>query len=300
MALRHAVLKPARAGPGMLERVAPIIFVFLWSTGFIGAKYGLPYAEPFTFLAVRMAITFVLLIVMALLLKRQWPGLPAAGHSMVTGILIHGGYLGAVFWVIDNSMPAGIAALIVAMQPLLTVLIARLLLGEKATRRQIIAFFFALGGVFMVILPRLEGVAEATGITPLNSAVTLFSVLAIALGTVYQKRFAADVGVVSGTTAQYFGACLFLSVLSFFFETGHIEWTLQFILAMVWLVVVLSLGAVMLLMVLIRRNSSASTASLFYLVPVFTAVFAWLLFGETLTPVQIAGMAVVVAAVARA
>lgn len=284
----------------MLERIAPALFVFLWSTGFIGAKYGLPYAEPFTFLAVRMAITFVLLIAMAVILRRNWPGWAAAGHSMVTGILIHGGYLGAVFWVIDNGMPAGIAALIVAMQPLLTVLIARLLLGEKATARQIVAFFVALGGVFMVILPRLEGVAQATGITPLNFAVTLLSVLAIALGTVYQKRFVTGAGLVSGTAAQYFGACLFLGALSLAFETGHIEWTLQFMLAMTWLVVVLSLGAVMLLMVLIRRNSSASTASLFYLVPVFTAVLAWILFGETLTPLQIAGMAVVVIAVARA
>ncbi|MCB1422309.1 MAG: DMT family transporter [Nitratireductor sp.] len=284
----------------MLERIAPALFVFLWSTGFIGAKYGLPYAEPFTFLAVRMAITFVLLIAMAVILRRNWPGWTAAGHSMVTGILIHGGYLGAVFWVIGNGMPAGIAALVVAMQPLLTVLIARLLLGEKATVRQIIAFFVALGGVFMVILPRLEGVSQSTGITPLNFAVTLLSVLAIALGTVYQKRFATGVGLVSGTAAQYFGACLFLAALSLTFETGHIEWTLQFVLAMTWLVVVLSLGAVMLLMVLIRRNSSASTASLFYLVPVFTAILAWILFGETLTLLQIAGMAIVVIAVARA
>ena len=284
----------------MLERIAPALFVFLWSTGFIGAKYGLPYAEPFTFLAVRMAITFVLLIAMVVILKRQWPGWAAAGHSMVTGILIHGCYLGAVFWVIGNGMPAGIAALIVAMQPLLTVLIARLLLGDKATLRQIIAFFLALGGVFMVILPRLEGAGQATGITPLNFGVTLFSVLSIALGTVYQKRFVTGVGLVSGTAAQYFGAGVFLAVLSLAFETGRIEWTLQFTLAMVWLVVVLSLGAVMLLMVLIRHNSSARTASLFYLVPVSTAILAWILFGETLTPVQIAGMAVVVIAVARA
>ena len=284
----------------MLERVAPALFVFLWSTGFIGAKYGLPYAEPFTFLAVRMAITFVLLIAMVVILKRQWPGWAAAGHSMVTGILIHGCYLGAVFWVIGNGMPAGIAALIVAMQPLLTVLIARLLLGDKATLRQIVAFFLALGGVFMVILPRLEGAGQVTGITPLNFGVTLFSVLSIALGTVYQKRFVTGVGLVSGTAAQYFGAGVFLAVLSLAFETGRIEWTLQFTLAMVWLVVVLSLGAVMLLMVLIRHNSSARTASLFYLVPVSTAILAWILFGETLTPVQIAGMAVVVIAVARA
>ncbi|MCO5134571.1 MAG: DMT family transporter [Phyllobacteriaceae bacterium] len=284
----------------MLERIVPAVFVFLWSTGFIGAKYGLPYAEPFTFLAVRMAITFVLLMAMALILKRRWPGWAAAGHSMVTGILIHGGYLGAVFWVIGNGMPAGIAALIVAMQPLLTVLTARLLLGEKATLRQVAAFFVALGGVFMVILPRLEGTAQVTGVTPVNFAMALLAVLAIALGTVYQKRFASGVGVVSGTAAQYFGAFLFLGVLSLAFETGHIEWTLQFTLAMAWLVLVLSLGAVMLLMVLIRRNSSASTASLFYLVPVSTAVLAWLLFGETLTPVQIAGMAIVVIAVARA
>ena len=284
----------------MLERIAPALFVFLWSTGFIGAKYGLPYAEPFTFLAVRMAITFVLLIAMVVILKRQWPGWAAAGHSMVTGILIHGCYLGAVFWVIGNGMPAGIAALIVAMQPLLTVLIARLLLGDKATLRQIVAFFLALGGVFMVILPRLEGAGQVTGITPLNFGVTLFSVLSIALGTVYQKRFVTGVGLVSGTAAQYFGAGVFLAVLSLAFETGRIEWTLQFTLAMVWLVVVLSLGAVMLLMVLIRHNSSARTASLFYLVPVSTAILAWILFGETLTPVQIAGMAVVVIAVARA
>lgn len=284
----------------LVENAAPAIFVVLWSTGFIGAKLGIPHAEPFTFLALRMAITLAILVPIVGFLCGLRHDPRALAHSAVTGMLVHAAYLGGVFFAISRGMPAGISALVVALQPLLTTLFARLMLGERASRKQLFWLAIALGGVLLIISPRLTGLEGGEGITPVTLGACALAVFAIAMGTIYQKRFVTGLDVRVSTTAQYAGALLPLGILSLATETGEIDWTVEFIVAMAWLVLVLSIGAVMLLMFLIRRNSAASTASLFYLVPVSTAVIAYFLFGEILQPVQLAGMAVVILAVRSA
>lgn len=284
----------------LLIRMVPIIFVVLWSTGFIGAKLGLPYAEPFTFLAVRMAITLAILVPVVWLFVAERPQLSTLGHSMVSGILIHACYLGAIFYAISQGMSAGISSLIVALQPLLTAFVAFLALGERITPKQILALLIALGGVILVLSPSITGGKGGEGITLVNVACCCFAVLAISIGSVYQKHFGAATDMRLGAAAQYFGALIPLGLFAFLFETREIVWSGEFIFALGWLVFVLSLGAVSLLMFLIRRDSSAKTASLFYLVPVSTAIIAFFLFDEKLVPIQLLGMLIVIVSVASA
>lgn len=284
----------------LIARIAPLIFVLLWATGFIGAKLGLPYAEPFTFLALRMAATLVILVPILLASGVFWPGWKLAGHSMITGVLVHGIYLGGVFFAISRGMPAGVSALVVALQPLLTAFVARFMLGEHLKPVQAAGLVVGLCGVILVLSPNLAGGLSVEGV----NAITLFavsaSVVGISVGAVYQKRFSTGIDVRATTAWQYAGALVPFSLLSFVLETGEIVWTGQFIFALGWLVIVLSIGAVVLLMILIRNRSAAATASLFYLVPGVTAILAHYLFGENLQPIQLVGMAVVMAAVGLA
>lgn len=281
---------------GLLARFAPIVFVLLWSTGFIGAKLGLPHAEPFTFLAVRMALVVAILVPFALLFVKKWPNRAGFAHSMVTGMLVHGVYLGGVFFAISRGMPAGVSALVVAIQPLATAFVARIMLGERLTQIQLAGLVAGLAGVGMVIAPKLDGLGTS-GINAVTLASVFASVIGISIGAVYQKRFASGLDLRAATAAQYVGALIPLGLLSFATETQTIEWTPAFIFALAWLVFVLSIGAVGLLMLLIRMNTAAGTASLFYLVPAVTSVIAWFLFDETLALVQLAGMAVIMGAV---
>ncbi len=283
-----------------IARLAPIIFVLLWATGFIGAKLGLPYAEPFTFLSVRMLITLAILVPVLMFAGVLWPGWKPASHSMITGILVHGVYLGGVFFAISRGMPAGVSALVVAIQPLLTAVVARFMLGEQLRAIQIAGLFAGLIGVALVLSPNLAGGIGVEGVNALTLAAVTLSVLGISIGTVYQKRYASGIDIRATTAWQYAGALIPLGLFAFLFEAREIEWTGQFVFALAWLVLVLSIGAVGLLMFLIRNRSAASTASLFYLVPGVTAVIAHYLFGEDLQPIQLLGMAVVMAAVGLA
>ncbi|MCB1438536.1 MAG: DMT family transporter [Nitratireductor sp.] len=282
----------------LLEKFAPAIFVLLWSTGFIGAKLGLPHVEPFTFLSLRMLIVVAILapVVFFFVKKRTTPALFM--HSMIVGILVHAVYLGGVFFAISRGMSAGVASLVVALQPLLTVFIARAMLGERMTARQVTGLIVALAGVILVLSPRIFGGTALHGLSWVTLSAVTASVIGISFGSVYQKRFATGIDIRVATLAQYLGSLIPLGLLSLLTETRQVEWTLELVIAMAWLVIVLSIGAVSLLMFLIRRDSAGSTATLFYLVPVFTALIAWVMFGETLQPVQFAGMALVISAIA--
>ena len=277
-----------------------MLFVVLWSTGFIGAKLGLPYAEPFTFLSIRFVITLCILVPVILIFVKERASKDVILHSLVTGALVHGCYLGGVFFAISQGMSAGVSALIVALQPLLTVFLAWLVLNERISRRQIVALLVALLGVVLVISPKFINGAGAEGITAVNVGAVCLAVVGITVGSLYQKRFVPKTDLRLSTTIQYFGALAPLSLLAFMFETRQIDWTGEFLFALGWLVIVLSIGAVSLLMYLIRRNSASSTASLFYLVPVSTAIIAYFLFDEKLVPVQLIGMIVVIVAVSSA
>lgn len=280
----------------LLMRLMPIVFVILWATGYIGARMGTPWAEPFTFLAIRFLIAAGLMLLLALFLRAPWPGRTLAAHSFVAGMLLHGLYLGGVFWAIDRGMPAGVAALIVGLQPLLTALVAGPMLGERVDPKMWIGLVVGLVGVSLVLAPKLNVIGEGITVTTLTSI--LIGTVAITLGTIYQKRFATGVDLSAGAVWQYLGAFSVVGFGAVVSEHFEVTWTGAFIFALAWLVLVLSLGAVSLLMILIRKGAVSSIASLFYLVPAITALIAWGLFGETLTLVQILGMVVTGAAVA--
>ena len=276
----------------------PALFVWLWSTGFIGGKYGLPYAEPFTMLALRMLLTLVPLALLAWLTKTRWPGWRGAGHLAVTGLLVQGCYLGGVFYAIDQGMSAGVVSLIVGLQPLLTALAAVLFLGESVTGRQWLGLGLGLLGVALVLAEKLGGGAGVPGIPPLTLVWAALALVGISLGTVYQKRFGTGVDLVAGTMIQYTAAGLFFGLGAWLLETREVQWTPQFQLALGWLVFGLSISAILILMWLIRHGAASRVASLFYLVPPVTALEAWLLFDERLGPMAMAGGLVAIIGVA--
>lgn len=273
-----------------LHRLVPAAFVVLWATGFIGARYAMPWAEPFTFLAARFLLAAAILLAAAFLVHARAPTRREALHSLVAGALMHGGYLGGVFWAIRNGMPAGISALIVGLQPLITAVMAGTLLGDRILPRHWLGLFVGFAGVAIVLSPKLG--EPAGGITPATLAAAVWAVIAMSAGTIWQKRFATRAHIYRGTFYQYLGGALPMVLGSLLLETRTVVWTGELVFAMAWLVLVLSLGAIFLLMIMIRDGEVAKVASLFYLVPAVTAVMAFLLFGEELTPVQIAGMAV--------
>ncbi len=290
---------PSSPATSLALQWAPAVFVLLWSTGFIGARLGMPDAEPFTFLAVRFAIAGLILLAVAVAMGAPWPrGWRAMAASVAAGALIHGVYLGGVFWAISQGMPAGVSALIVALQPLLTALIAAPVLGERIERSHWAGLAVGLAGLALVLGPKLEW--GGTGITPATISASLLAVFAIALGSVGQKRFSADADLRTGTCLQYLGGFLVVLLGAVVSERFRIEPTPAVIVAMVWLVFALSIGAVSFYMLLLRHGAVAQVATLFYLVPPVTALVAWAMFGETLTFVQIAGMGVTVAGVALA
>ncbi|PTW59134.1 drug/metabolite transporter (DMT)-like permease [Breoghania corrubedonensis] len=281
----------------LLLRAVPVVFVLLWSTGFIGSRMGAPYAEPMTFLVLRyVAVLAILAVSMIIVRPRRGMTMRERGHAVVVGVLIHGIYLGGVFWSIDNGMPAGVAALIVGLQPLVTALFAGMILGERIDARYWIGMAVGLVGVGLVLGPK-AGMADA-GIRPETVGTCLLAVLGISFGTIYQKRFAQHMEMRGGVFYQYAGAFIVTAVAALLTENGEVQWTGEFVFALSWLVFVLSLGAISLLMLLIRKGAVSGVAGLFYLVPAATAVEGYFLFDEALTPVQIVGMLIAIGAVA--
>jgi len=267
---------------------APMLFVLLWSTGFIGARYGLPYIEPLTFLAVRMVFVVLILGAIALIFGARWPDGAEAGHSLVAGLMVHGLYLGGVFTAISQGVPAGVSALITGLQPILTSTIANRFMGETVTRLQWLGLALGLAGVALVLHDRAL-VEAGTWSGWIANFVALFG---ITLGTLYQKRFCGKIDWRTGNLVQYAGACVLFGIGAFVFETRVIHWSAELVFAIAWLVLVLSISAIGLMYWLIRRSAASGFASLFYLVPAVTALFAYLLFGEKLDALSIAGMVV--------
>ena len=289
---------PNRNSRQLMLRITPLLFVLLWSTGFIGAKYGLPYAEPFTLLLYRMLVTLVILGLIAWWLKSKWPSPRAAMHTAVTGLLVHGLYLGGVFYAIEQGMPAGVASLIVGLQPLVTAVAAVLVLRESVSSRQWFGLLLGIIGVGLVLFEKLGGTEQIDSFPLATIIWTLIALAGISIGTVYQKRFGQGVELMPATFIQYCAAGVLFAIGSFALETREVTWNTQLILAMGWLVLGLSVGAILLLMQLIQRGAASQVASLFYLVPPVTALEAYILFDEHLGLVALCGGALTVAAVA--
>ncbi|KZM44299.1 peptide ABC transporter ATP-binding protein [Marinomonas sp. SBI22] len=275
-----------------LITLAPFFFVFLWSTGFIGAKYALVYIEPFTLLMVRMFITLVLLGTMCWYWVKKWPTKNEIGHQMVAGLLIHGVYLSGVFAAIKAGLPAGITAIIVGGQPILTVVLSWYLYKARLTLRQSFGFGFGLIGVIATVL-FTQGVADFSfSFTAVLYA--LLALLAITLGSLYQKHFGAKVELLAANFWQYASSLVLVTILSFTFETQEIEWSLTLILSLTWLILVLSFMATFLLLYLIREGEASQVASYFYLVPPTASLNAWVLFDERLVPAALFAMGLTV------
>lgn len=277
-----------------MQRFYPFLFVFLWSTGFIGAKYGLPYAEPLSFLLTRYGFVISLMTVISLATRAPWPKVPMQWvHIGVSGLLVHAVYLGGVFVAIKHGLPAGVTALVVGMQPLLTAFGAGWLLGEKVDGRQWAGLALGFVGVAMVVSGKF---GEAAALGPMLTP-AIVALLGITAGTLYQKRFCAKFDLRSGSVIQFVPTAIATAIAVALFEDYRIEWTGQFSFALGWLVLVLSIGAISLLNLLIRSGSAVNVASLFYLTPPMTALIAFVIFGENLTLTATIGMLLAVSGV---
>jgi len=273
----------------------PALFVLLWSTGFVGAKFGLPYAEPFTFLLWRFVIVTLLLLAAALALRAPWPASRVEfGHIAIAGVLVHAGYLGGVFSAIHHGVSAGEMALIAGLQPVLTAGIAGPVLGERVTARQWAGFVLGFLGVALVV----EGHIAPVGSGMVGYLAAFVALVSITAGTLYQKRFCSHMDLRSGAVIQFTASALLMAVLAPLTENMVVIWSGEFIFSLTWLVLVLSLGAISLLYILIRHGEAARVTSMFYLVPPVTALMAYALFGERLSVAALAGMGLVVAGVA--
>jgi drug/metabolite transporter (DMT)-like permease len=272
---------------------APAVFVLLWSSGFIGAKLGLHDAEPLTYLALRMLGVLALLSVIIVLTRPKWPNSTGVAHSAATGLMVHGLYLGGVFVAISNGLPAGLAALFASLQPLLTSTIANRWLGERVVARQWLGLVLGLVGVYLV----LHDKTGSGGATPFAWMAVTVAVIGITIGTLYQKRFGGGIDWRPALLIQYAAAGVLFAIGAFGWETRVVHWTGEFIFALTWLIVVLSLGAVWLYYFMIRRAAATRVVSLFYLTPPVTALMAFALFGEKLSFLALIGMAVCVAGV---
>ena len=280
-------------------RTAPVLFVLLWSTGFTGIRYGIPYAPPFTFIAIRMAFASVLLALISLAITRHFKYDKATiGKSALVGLTIHGAYLGGCFYGVKQGMPAGITALICSLQPVLVSVFSSLFFGEKLTHRKWLGLGLGLAGLVLVIAPKLEGSGDQ--VLPTVGVIAIFiALLGGTTGTLLQKKFGAGVEVLSGTSWQYVATGILMGSLALIFEGDQsITWNAPFIFSLIWLIVALSIGAILILYFLLARSSASSVSSLYYLVPAVTAVEAYFLFGETISMVTALGTLVTIAGVA--
>jgi drug/metabolite transporter (DMT)-like permease len=271
-----------------LARFAPALFVLLWSTGFVGAKYGLPYADPFVFLSIRVLIAAILLFVIAYLLKMPVRiGKSAIARSSLIGFFLHACYLGGVFYSISQGLPAGVAAVVTSLQPVLVSILAVKVLGERLRISQIAGLLLGLCGVILVLAPSFNSHIPTPGIIAI-----VVALIGSTTATLLQKRLGADIPLVAGTAYQYLFTGLVLGVIALATGNTHINWSSRFTAAFVWLVLVLSVGAILLLLWLLNSGSAASVSSLLYLVPPATAIEAFFLFGEKVNTQGLLGIGV--------
>lgn len=272
-----------------------MLFVLIWATGFVVAKYAAPHAEPLSFLLVRYAGVIALMVVLALVARARWPRGWAVLHIAVAGVGIHAGYLGGVWAAVAAGMPAGVAALVVNLQPVLTAAVAGLT-GARLGRLQVAGLLLGFLGVVLVVSDNLT----TAGITATTLGLTTFALLAITSGTLYQKRFCPEFDLRTGQVVQFVASILVTLPFVLAFESFRLDWTPELVGALLWSVLVLTGGGVSLLYLMLRRGAAAQVTSYFYLVPGITALIALAAFGETLGPFAIVGMVVAVLGVALA
>jgi drug/metabolite transporter (DMT)-like permease len=292
-------MQDASETPGTWIRAMPWVFVLIWSTGFIVARYGMPHAPPMSFLAVRYALSILCFLPWILLAGVRWPAdRRQALHLALTGVLMHAGYLGGVWAAVKAGMGSGLSSLIVGIQPVLTAIWLSAVAGQHVSRRQWLGLVLGFAGLVLVVSRKFDAGGPGDQATWLNLALALVALLSITAGTLYQKRFVTPCDVRTANTVQLAAALLVTLPLALL-EAEPMRWTLadgalnsELVAAMAWSVLGLTLGGSSLLYMLIQRGAAASVASLMYLVPPCTALIAWLLFAEPVTAVTLAGTAV--------
>lgn len=276
----------------------PLVFVFLWSTGFVVAALVAPYSEPLSILTLRFGGAAVVLLLFGLLSRGVWPNAGRALKIVVSGILIHGVYLSAVFWGVKNGMPAGVSALLVGLQPLLTAIFASPLLGEKISFRHWIGLLVGIFGCALVVSPKLG--LDGSGINEWTVGAHIIAVLGIVFGSIVQKKYVGAMNFKTEPGLQLVGGFLVALPIALMTENFDFILSQDLIIGYLWMTLILSCMAFTLYMYLLQQGSATKVASVFYLVPAFSAVEGYLLFGDTLTVVQLVGMAITTMAVALA
>ena len=293
MILSNTKLDPQQ----LLLAGAPGLFVVLWSTGYISARLGLPYAEAGTFLMMRFALAAIFMVVLVVASRAPLPtSFREWAHCAVVGALVHGLYLYGGFASIQQGLTPTTIAVVVGMQPIITAVLIGPILGETVNIRQWGGFFLGTVGVVLVIVANFAGIGLGSGAPAVF--LSLLCVLSISVGTLYQKKFCTSVDLRSGTMIQLIVAALMMWWVSSQFEDGYVEWNGTFVFALIWLVLVLSVGAYALLWWLVRRKAATNVVSLFFLMPPVTAVFDWLLFDQGLSLIMLMGIVIAVAGIA--
>jgi drug/metabolite transporter (DMT)-like permease len=286
-----------RAGDAALIAAAPVLFVVLWGSGFPITKFGLEYIEPFTLLAIRSGLNVAVVLAIMPFFRIRWPAnWREAGHIAVSGFLLQFAYLGAMFTALGGGVSQGVAALAAGMQPLLTAAVVGPLLGERIVPRQWAGFVLGFGGLACVMSERIA-IAEATAI---GFAAAACTPILITAGSLYQKRFCADMDLRSGMVIQHLTAGAASAVVAFSIETREVDWGFEIAIVLAWLVVLLSVVAVNLYFMMLRRGQAARVSSLFYLTPPTAAVLGYLTYGEVFGWFGLAGFAIAVIGVALA
>ena len=274
-----------------LSRFAPIIFVLLWSTGFVGAKYILPYAEPFVFLTIRYALAMTTLVIVARIIKEPLKMTRIQViQSIKVGVFLQVIYIGGVFYAISLGVSAGVTSVLVSIQPILVSVLAVRFLNEKLGMRKILGLIFGFAGVLFLLLPKIfQGVFTFTfsGLGILSGVLAL---LGTTTGYLLQKKGGSDIPFLPGTAVQFATATILFALASIFFEEWKITTSIQFFLALSWIVFALSIGSIFLLFYLLKHESASSVSSLYYLVPPLTAIQAYLFFNEKITLIGLLGM----------
>lgn len=285
------MLSPAKA--------VPLVFVLIWSTGWIVAGFSARYADPLWFLLLRFALAAAVIAVIAAATRAPWPSSPRSiGHALASGVLLHTFYLGGVWWAVRNGVPTGISGIMAGLQPVFTALLAPALVGERISLKQGLGVALGFAGIFLVLAPKIVGIDRAsleTVLVPLG--VNLMAMLSATLGTFYQKRFVSGGDLRTTTVWQYAGAGIATVPLVFAFGTVAADWNQTLVLTMAWSVLGLSVGGVGLFLYLIGRGEVSRAATYIYLVPPVSALMSYLFFGETLAAIQLVGMAVTAAGV---
>lgn len=274
-----------------LSKYAPVIFVLLWSTGFIAAKYILPYAEPFVFLTLRYGLATLFLVGIAKALKEPFR-IPKeqVKNSIIIGLFLQVIYIGGVYYAISLGVSAGVSSVVVSMQPILVSLFGITILKESIRPSQSLGLILGFLGVFILLNPKIFQGILALEFSTSGIVASVIALIGTSMGYLLQKRLGSHIPFLPGTTVQFTIATLSFAILSWFLEEWKVQVNIEFIAALSWAVLALSIGSIFLLFFLLKRDSASSVSSLYYLVPSLTALQAFLFFGERIAPIGFLGL----------